>query len=178
MWERDDVAVASPLSLSFPLSTTILVMAKYIAYSEDKENVLGTFIFLGYIIAALYFSFRILTLLRHHYAANPISQEKQSKITLFSILTFLSFASISFHFLSFLHLSYSDWSERNGVSGIHLWQWMIHNTHFLDFAKALAATPQRWWWTQLSLLQTMDAACWMAQNGKWSQSSAKIIPNL
>lgn len=144
-------------------------MADYVSYSEDQENTFGALIFLGYIVAALYLSAKIVSLLRHHYALVPMSQHKHAKIVLFSILTLLSFVTLSYHMLSFLILSYTDYCARHRLAAslhdLHLWQWMSHATLFTDFAQALVASPQRWWWVQLALLQTMDTACWMAQNG-------------
>lgn len=136
----------------------------YESYSEDGKNVLGALIFLAYIVAALYFSLRVWTIIwrRHLSTRATRSNDRQFRVSVAIFMTLLSFSMLSYNMLSFLVLSYTDWTRRLGVKGnpvsnpTLLWDWMSHATLFEDFARSLVATPARSLWTQLALLQTYE----------------------
>lgn len=134
----------------------------YTSYSHDQQNVLGAFLFLGYIVAALVFSARIWKIIWNRYKSMAPSEvgKRKSRLQLALALALIGFSILSYNMLSFLILSYTDWAQRHSIRTqwdqlpTLLWQWMSHATLFEDFARSLVSTPARSLWTQLALLQT------------------------
>lgn len=143
----------------------------YKSYSQDEGNISGALLFLSYIVAALYFSIRIWSIIWNRYISIRASLSTTERLRVFISfgLTLLSFAVLSYNMLMFLIVSYNDWAQRHGVNGNPLlqqnllWRWMSHSTLFEDFARSLVATPARTFWTQIALLQTYQIVNGMYQ---------------
>lgn len=143
----------------------------YQAYSQDAPNISGAMLFLAYIVAALFFSFRLWTIIWKQYVSVRANLQirERVKISISAGITILSFSVLSYNMLSFLILSYNDWAQRHQIHGNPLLeptllrQWMSHSTLFEDFARSLVASPARSLWTQLALLQTYQIVTGMYQ---------------
>ena len=156
------------------------------------HNLLGTFLFLGYIVAALFFTGLITSDLlfafkRFSHQTSPKSDDGstfQHVITLVCFASF-SFAILSFNMISFLLGSYQakcdglnlcrpenvSWGALGDLKAWkttfrHIKKWMLHSTLFQDFAEMITMTPGRVSWTQGTLLLTMVWHRSMAIEGK------------
>src|SRR5256885_6238226 len=155
---------------------------------QHPDNVSGTIIFFAYVAAALGLTGLILSELFHAYAA---FSKSRANTTLRSnlVLTFASFATISFstvsyHMLNVLIYSYTAWAESaevpvpqtflgalNGLttgqlSILNIWTWAKSSTVFKDFAEVVCNDPVRFWWTQQALLLSIGWNTYMAIEGE------------
>jgi len=153
-------------------------------------NLSGALIFSTYVVSALVLILLICSSLRSQYqhllksedAKRTIDLERRLQI--FSTLSVLSFATLSYHMLSYLILSHQAWAETNrillprrvwgdvsllGLGGqkveLHIWEWLISSTLFQDFAKTICDDSARFWWTQQALLVTMAWSVFMSFEG-------------
>lgn len=167
-----------------------------------EDNVVGAVFFLSYILAALLFTFLIVfditkayvpqyQVLRCHDAAskNATSNNKQGVdtylVTLVS-LAILSFATLSYHMMQFLIVSYLEWTAEHLTLAddtksfpdvlASLWSWMKTSTLFQDFATSICRTEERFLWTQSALLLSLGWNVWMAVEGKLVITQA-LVPS-
>ena len=150
-------------------------------YANPPTNILGTTLFLSYILLALYCTFGITTSLYAKYrAAKPnLSPQNASHIRTLTLFAAASFASLSWHMLKFLLISYARWNmnrnffgatavtgqERgNGglVGSVWVWDWMLSSTLFESFAKELVDDAPSSLLTQMALLGTWFWGVWIA----------------
>jgi hypothetical protein len=170
---------------------------KYTPYGDDRPNAVGGALFLGYIVAALLFTTRLVLSIRYHYKkaasrAQPTNFRTATgrRTIIFSALSLLSFATLSFHMSSFLALSYWNWCQTHGrsfeVNVKQMWEWCSHSALFEDFARALMETPERSWWAALALMQMLDTVWFVNARGRkegWNDrpgsftSIAEILPS-
>ena len=146
-----------------------------------ENNVVGTSLFLAYIVAALLLTTLIVWDLIHAFRSisRKTSLQQNHSATLRrtmvpACLASVSFAMLSFNMLSFLCGSYEVKSSEYGYRSIenlamsslldasirneyldHISQWMFNSTLFQDFAEMITMTPGRLVWTQEALLLTM-----------------------
>jgi hypothetical protein len=154
-----------------------------IAETEDIENISGAVIFVLYIIAALgLVAWIVLTLYR---TSSPLSSSPDPKahqrIYSFSVLALVSFATLSYHMLSFLITSYCDWVVVRGIAlprslsynelmRLQLWQWAKTSTLFQNFAKKICTQWNgNWCWTEHVLIFSMAWNIYMAVEGNARQ---------
>ena len=145
------------------------------------HNPLGTFLFLSYIVAALFFTGLITSDLFNafKYFSRQTSPKSDDGLTFQHVITSVCFASFSFAILSFNMISFLLGSYQAKCDGLNLnrpeniswgalgdpkaWKttsqdikkWMLHSTLFQDFAEMITITPGRVSWTQGTLLLTM-----------------------
>jgi len=148
---------------------------------SSVTNYLGASIFISYIIAALVLVYLISGELDARYRRlvaqkkGNASQWKQFK--LFVTLSSISFAVLSWNMLHFLITSYNAWSARQVSALLHtstsyvdlavsVWQWTIHSTLFLDFARSLCASQSGYWWVMQALMATMTTNVIMQSAGR------------
>ena len=143
----------------------------------DPRNLLGACFFLSYILAALVLSIIMIMRINANYKAQAPFSHRNRDAAVFSILSAMSFFSLSFHMLSFLIHSYAAYCERHRLSqgDLQLWDWMSHSSLFEAFANALTASPERWWWAQLDLLLTFHVNLWMSHQRGLSSSLSRSL---
>ena len=153
----------------------------------ELNNVSGAIIFVGYVLAALFFTAFLLYDLFTTYASlpTPHKQNIHAKLQIFSALAILSFAVLSYHMLSYLIVSYQAWATardvtlpstvfgRNGVLDahgqvieLHIWTWLKTSILFQDSARTICGTSARFWWTGPALLMTMRWSVFMSIEGR------------
>lgn len=141
---------------------------QYKAQHADVENIYGACLFLGYIIAALVFSFRAVNRIFRRFQAQICATTRKPRMLVF--LALLSFCTLSFNMLSFLYLSYSNYIARHQsrptFTNTHLWAWMSQTSLFVDFAHALVESQESRWWTQLALLLSYPIISWLCRTCK------------
>ena len=151
-----------------------------IATDHDQQNLLGGLLFICYIIAALVLTGWIVLSLSKASSLLPAGLDDrrhvQQVFTISSLAAF-SFASLSYHMLSFLITSYHDWAvqhdyplpqgiSRRDAERLHLWQWTKTSTLFQDFAKDICAESNgNWWWTEHALILSIAWNLYMAVEG-------------
>ncbi|KAF7510052.1 hypothetical protein GJ744_007156 [Endocarpon pusillum] len=147
---------------------------------SDAPNILGGTIFICYIGAALLLTALIvLNLYKTSLRSPPRSTWNHvQQLSVFSVLAILSFATLSYHMLSFLITAYSNWAVARGLAlpqgvlknylkRLHLWQWARTSTLFQDFAtKICMESNGNWWWTENTLMFSMAWNIYMAVEGK------------
>jgi hypothetical protein len=161
--------------MSIPIYDTL------VHYATPPNSYIGAFIFLSYIVLALYATLSIAYSLYTQYTSifhTPTKDEnlKAAKIArarhikIYTFLASISFATLSYHMLFFLITHYLEWSgDKNrswsAVSGEKLKKWMIESTLFQDFASELVQNVPNAVWTQLAILATWFWNLWMARKG-------------
>ncbi|KAF2679814.1 hypothetical protein K458DRAFT_490424 [Lentithecium fluviatile CBS 122367] len=155
---------------------------KITAFANPPYNAIGSTLFLSYIILALYCTTSIVLSLYRQY--NSISSQKPSKdqtdqqliaiqnarkrhVKIYAFLASISFATLSYHMLSFLINSYVQWASNKWLlirtlSREHLRGWMWDSTLFESFAKELVSDGASTVWTQAAILTTWFWNVWMA----------------
>ena len=140
-------------------------------------NLVGTILFLAYIIAALVLTALIITDLWRAWRTFPhrTSQPKRrdavsKKVAIAAGFALVSFVILSFNMVSFLLGSYEVRANDTGIGMLegssfdflrsgeflsYVNQWMLHSTLFQDFAEMITMTPGRLVWTQGALLLTL-----------------------
>lgn len=142
---------------------------EYVAYGDEAPNLFGALLFLGYIVAALVLSLQAVSHIYRQYHVVPRAPKDRRRVRTMSILALASFSTLSYNMLAFLVFSYRSYLKRHGYiaslspRNLHLWEWMHHSGLFEDFAHALVARPDGWWWTQLALLASFQITLWIAR---------------
>lgn len=146
---------------------------------DASTNLSGALIFWTYIAAALASTGIVLNTIRQSYLNNG-----RPKPPLFlAILALSSFATLSYHMLNVLILSYQQWTVRHSIplgaliganrTPLHLWQWSITSSLFQDFGEAIAATKPRYLLSSSGLWSTLAVAVYMGIEGRRCK-----VPNL
>ncbi len=147
---------------------------------SDAPNVLGGVLFVCYVVAALLLTgLIVLNLYKSSSRSPPPSNWNHvQQISTFSVLAVLSFATLSYHMLSFLVTSYSDWAVVRGLAlprdvlkddlrWLHLWKWARTSSLFRDFATNICTESNgNWWWTEHTLMFSMVWNIYMAFEGR------------
>lgn len=140
-----------------------------------SPNLVGTAAFLSYILAALVLSARVVYRIRiRHRSSLSLRDDskQQGRFKVSAALAGISFCVLSFNMVDVLICSYLAYCQHSHkpASLAHvpsqLWSWMIGSNLFHDFARALLATEQSWWWIQLALLIHLHLSIWMAQTSE------------
>jgi hypothetical protein len=156
------------------------------AYANPPYNILGSALFIAYIILALYCTTTITFSLYRQYASiSSVKSDKKTEdeqlkkrqnarkrhVKIYGFLASISFATLSYHMLSFLIESYDDWASNKWllirtISWAHLKGWMWDSTLFESFAKELVQDGASTVWVQAAILATWFWNVWMAAKGK------------
>ncbi|KAI5197488.1 hypothetical protein E4T39_07285 [Aureobasidium subglaciale] len=146
---------------------------------DVPTNYSGALIFWTYIAAALSFTGVVLKTIRQSYLQNG-----RPKVPLFLILIAVSsFATLSYHMLSVLILSYRQWTTLHNIplgaligsnrTPLHLWRWSTTSSLFQDFGEAIVANKARWFFSSSGLWSTLAVAIYMGVEGRRCK-----VPNL
>jgi hypothetical protein len=152
-------------------------------YATPPNSYIGAFIFLSYIVLALYATLSIIISLFAQYKAlfntptndaklNNARAARAQHIKIYAFLASISFATLSYHMLMFLIPHYLAWSRQNTpslssvISLSKLHTWMLESTLFQDFAADLVANAPNALWTQSAILATWFWNIWMAQQAR------------
>lgn len=140
--------------------------------------------FFSYIIAALVFTALIVRDLlvlagkkstaRGKHATDPSKLSRWSfgrRASVHAVLSFVSFAVLSYNMLNFLIESYRSWAQSNevglprpnytlhelmyAVPSLHIWRWSTESTLFQSFAETICREPYHFWWTRQTLLYSI-----------------------
>lgn len=140
---------------------------------DAPTNHLGALIFWAYIVAALASTGVVLNTIKNSYLQ---SNGKFKIPPLLAILAVSSFATLSYHMLSVLILSYQQWTTRHSIplgiligsnrTPLHLWQWSITSSLFQDFGEAIVATKPRYLLSSSGLWSTLAVAIYMGIEGR------------
>lgn len=146
---------------------------------DGTTNYLGASIFIGYIVAALILTGRIIFSLQAQYEQvrqrRKDSEARDKGLGNLIILAILSFSVLSYNMLSFLILSYQEWCQARHlvISNMcvidmlsSIWQWTVTSTLFLDFARSLCRTQAGYWWVMQGLMSTMVTNIVMSSMGQ------------
>ena len=167
-------SLLAPLALAAPLN----------AYTSPPTNYLGAALFLSYIACALYLSTTISLALWRQYTTTlgaPPTRDatvtatraaRARHVKIYAFLASLSFATLSYHMLSFLLASFAAWDgnarfEWRRLSAGRLGRWMLETALFEDFAKELVGDGASAVCTQASVLVIWFWGIWVAQKGEW-----------
>jgi hypothetical protein len=163
-------------------------------YATPPNSYIGTTIFLSYIVFALYATSSIAYSLYDRYTAiyHPQKPIKDAKlhaakaararhIKIYAFVASISFATLSYHMLSFLITHYLGWTgdkhrDLSAVTASKMKSWMLQSTLFQDFASELVQSKGNAVMTQLAILGTWYWNIWMAGKGK--QSHDEWIPEI
>lgn len=172
-------------SMEFPGHERVLF------YATPPNNYIGTGIFLSYIIIALYATITIISSLYIKYnqifyssdaakipASVQIARDARLRhVKIYAFLASISFATLSYHMLSFLIAHYVAWDggKQFSLSVESLKSWMLQSSLFQDFAQDLVKDAPSAIWTQCAILATWFWNIWMAQKGK---SPVIAIPSI
>jgi hypothetical protein len=147
---------------------------------DAPTNHAGALIFWAYIVAALASTGVVLNTIRKSYLQN---NDRVRIPTALAILAVSSFATLSYHMLNVLILSYQQWTTRHNIplgaligsnrTPLHLWQWSITSSLFQDFGKAIVATKPRYLLSSSGLWSTLAVALFMGIEGRRHK-----VPNL
>jgi len=155
------------------------------AYANPPYNILGSTLFIVYILLALYCTASITISLYRQYNSissvkpgekqedaqlKAIQNARKRHIKIYAFLASLSFATLSYHMLNFLAHSYDEWASSKWLlirtlSREHLTGWMRDSTLFESFATQLVGDGASTVWTQASILVTWFWNIWMAAKG-------------
>lgn len=146
---------------------------------DAPTNLLGALIFWAYIAGALASTGIVLNTIRQSYLNNG-----RSKIPPFlALLALSSFATLSYHMLNVLILSYQQWTVRHNIplgalvganrTPLHIWQWSTTSSLFQDFGGAIVATKPRYLLSSSGLWSTLAVAVYMGIEGRRCK-----VPNL
>jgi hypothetical protein len=160
-----------------------LNLAALNAYTSPPTNYLGATLFLSYIASALYLTTTITLALWRQYTATLAAPSKDATIAanrvaraqhvkIYAFLASISFATLSYHMLSFLLASFAAWDgtarfEWQRASVRRLGSWMLETALFEDFAKELVGDGASAICTQASVLVIWFWGIWVAQKGEW-----------
>ena len=176
------------------------MVASASASIPSGNNRAGAVIFILYVISALFFTGVIVGTLYSPLSAHGSSKllvvkrqqkfSRKSSVQIYTNLSLLSFAVLSYHMLSFLVISYKTWASarnipipqsffgheglfdlQNGAINIQVWQWLTSSTLFQDFAETICDDSARYWWTQQALLTTMAWSFFMSVEGEQENHS-------
>lgn len=131
--------------------------------SPKSTNAKGAVIFLSYIFFALWMTSHILFIisLRARDWWRRLPPYNRRVIPLFGALSLISFASLSWHMLSFLIDHYRLWEAAADTQDIqatlptNIWRWMKSSSLFVDFARSLFMTRASSWWSRQALGATL-----------------------
>jgi hypothetical protein len=148
-----------------------------VLYTNPPYNIFGTAVFLSYIALALLLTTRILLLITHQsqLSHSPSSSRNAAATAFLVALSLISFASLSYHMLSFLIRSFLRWrmnkllfkpDDVGGGFDQQLWSWMLESSLFEGFARELVGGGAGVVWTQIALLGTWFWNVWMAGRGE------------
>lgn len=138
---------------------------------DGQVNYIGAAIFWPYILAAFFFSALVIhTIVTLPRLSDTNQQLREKDVTLFSALTCVSFATLSYNMLNVLIESFNSWSRENDMSAssnlaYSIWKWSITSTLFLDFAEAIVKDGARYLWIQGALFATLSVCFYMAAEG-------------
>lgn len=162
-------------------------------FLNPPTNYVGTVLFLSYIATALILSTRTTLhlhkrhrrLLRLDSSSSAQSsslschrRRSRHRLTALTILAVASFASLSYHMLSFLHVSYTAFcasrrldpfpiASPSTTTAAQLWAWMLGSTLFTDFARDLATvTGASGAWVQAALLGSLGMGLLLGIEGR------------
>jgi hypothetical protein len=157
------------------------------AYTSPPTNYLGATLFLSYIASALYLSTTITLDLWKQYNATLAAPSKDATVStnraartrhvkIYAFLASISFATLSYHMLSFLLASFAAWDgtarfEWQRASAGALGRWMLETALFEDFAKELVVDGASAICTQASVLVIWFWGIWVAQKGGFFMST-------
>ncbi|KAI5204347.1 hypothetical protein E4T38_04795 [Aureobasidium subglaciale] len=146
---------------------------------EERKTTRGALIFWAYIAAALGFTGVVLKTIRQSYLQNGRPKIPQFLI----ILAVSSFATLSYHMLSVLILSYRQWTSLHAIplgaligsnrTPLHLWRWSTTSSLFQGFGEAIVANKFRWFLSSSGLWSTLAVAIYMGIEGRRCK-----VPNL
>ncbi|KAH0160128.1 hypothetical protein KCU67_g6851, partial [Aureobasidium melanogenum] len=142
-------------------------------------NLSGALIFWAYIAGALASTGIVLNTIKQSYFNNG-----RPKIPPFlAILALSSFATLSYHMLNVLILSYQQWTARHSIplgalvgadrTPLHLWKWSTTSSLFQDFGEAIVANKPRYLLSSSGLWSTLAVAVYMGIEGRRCK-----VPNL
>ena len=152
-------------------------------YATPPHSYISTAIFLSYILAALYSTFKITyslykqyTIIFHKPTPESNGNLKAAKpararhIKIYAFLASISFATLSYHMLMFLITHYLEWSgaktlSPNVITVERLKRWMLASTLFHDFAQDLVKDAPNAVWTQAAILGTWFWNVYIGQKG-------------
>jgi len=162
--------------------------------AEVPTNFVGAGIFWLYIVAALYFTGKILQNLATQTSTSDIKRRRETndesstaidhssaKIInslisngsiVFVILALLSFSTLSFNMLQVLIQSFHAWSRvhpnaSNSQIIERIWTWSITSTLFQDFALALYQSRSSALWSLAALTNTLGVCVYMGVKGEY-----------
>ena len=161
------------------------------------HNLIGTILFLAYIVAALVLTALIVTDLWRAWRTSPHRTSQfeaadgvSKKVAIAAGFALVSFAMLSFNMLSFLLGSYEVRANDTGIGMLegssfnflrsgeflsYINQWMLHSTLFQDFAEMITMDPGRLIWTQGALLLTLFWHRFMSINGEGCDILASTV---
>jgi hypothetical protein len=188
MWLQLHNSVKYPPDLHLPPNNaltppapkmTIPMYTSLASYATPPTNYIGSTIFLSYILLALYATSSITYSLYTQYSRIYLSTPTQNAnlttsraararhIKIYAFLASISFATLSYHMLSFLVTHYTAHTSAR-VSARSLKTWMWESSLFQDFATELVRDRAGAMWTQLAILGTWFWNLWMARKGELS----------
>ncbi|KAL9031723.1 MAG: hypothetical protein Q9196_000271 [Gyalolechia fulgens] len=161
--------------------------------NDPVHNVIGAYIFTGYVLAALLLTGLISLDLYQAYHYHPSlriqSNQVSKQLQVFVALAVLTFSTLSYHMLTYLIYSYRDWAglaipptlyppdhpQSSPILGFtaHLWQWLTDSTLFYRFAKTICENSANYWWTLQALLASAASALFISIEG-----SRRQVPHL
>jgi hypothetical protein len=162
----------------------IPIFDSVVYYTTPPNSYVGSAIFLSYIIFALNATISIAYSLYTQYTAiyQPKKLFKDTKldaaksarirhIKIYAFLASISFATLSYHMLSFLITHYLNWTgdkhrDPSAVTAVKLKSWMLQSTLFQDFASDLVQSKGNAVVTQLAILGTWYWNIWMGEKGR------------
>lgn len=162
--------------------------------AEVPTNFVGAGIFWLYIVAALYFTGKILQNLATQ-TSTPATNRRREKddegstasddsgaktinslisngSIVFVSLALLSFSTLSFNMLQVLIQSFHAWSRvhpnaSNAKIIGRIWSWSITSSLFQDFGQALYQSRSRALWSLAALLNTLGVCVYMGVKGEY-----------
>ena len=162
--------------------------------AEVPTNFVGAGIFWLYIVAALYFTGKILQNLATQMSTPDTNRRKEmddersmaidvssAKIInsligngsiVFVVLALFSFSTLSFNMLQVLIQSFYAWSRvhpnaSNAKIIGRIWTWSITSSLFQDFGQALYQSRSRALWSLAALLNTLGVCVYMGVKGEY-----------
>jgi hypothetical protein len=138
--------------------------------ATPPTNYIGSALFASYILAALYFTARVVFPLRALSTASP----RPARLQPFPALALLAFAALSYNMLAVLGSFYARWAAAHTsmlgraptLGPASLLRWARESTLFHAFVADLRAAPAGWAWAQAALLWTLGASTWVAVEGR------------
>ena len=97
------------------------------------------------------------------------SRRRDGNVLVLSLLTILSFTTLSYQMLAFLIQSYQTYSSStllpSNLSIGSVWTWSTHRRLFTDFANELCTNSNSFWWSKAGLMWSMGVSVFMAVEG-------------